>query len=59
MGGGGITKNLSPTASPAVMSTSPSKPPVNHLHELEMRSALRQKVGRGELTQMECDALIT
>ena len=36
----------------------PGKPPVNHLHELEMRSALRQKAGRGELTQSERDALI-
>jgi len=43
----------------AFVSASPGKPPVNHLHELEMRSALRQKAGRGELTQMECDALIT
>ena len=32
--------------------------PVNPLHELEMRSALRQKAGRGELTQSECDVLI-
>jgi predicted nucleic acid-binding protein len=50
-----------PRASEAVafVSASPGKPPVNHLHELEMRSALRQKAGRGELTQMECDALIT
>lgn len=50
-----------PRAAEAVdfVRTSPGKPPVNHLHELEMRSALRQKVGRGELTQMECDALIT
>lgn len=36
----------------------PGKPPVNLLHELEMRSALRQKAGRGELTQIECETLI-
>ena len=50
-----------PRAAEAVpfVSASPGKPPVNHLHELEMRSALRQKSGRGELTQMECDALIS
>ncbi len=42
----------------AFLDASPGKPPINNLHELEMRSALRQKVGRGELTQSECDALI-
>ena len=42
----------------AFVNTSPGKPPVSQLHELEMRSALRQKAGRGELTQTECDALI-
>lgn len=42
----------------AFVNASPGKPPVNPLHELEMRSALRQKAGRGELTQTECDALI-
>ena len=42
----------------AFVNASPAKPPVNLLHELEMRSALRQKTGRGELTQTECDALI-
>lgn len=42
----------------ALVNASPGKPPVNHLHELEMRSALRQKSGRDELTQTECDALI-
>lgn len=42
----------------AFVDASPGKPPVNSLHELEMRSALRQKAGRGELTQSECDALI-
>lgn len=40
-----------------VMAT-PGKPPLTLLHELEMRSALRQKAGRGELTPSECDALI-
>ena len=42
----------------AFVNASPDKPPVNHLHELEMLSALRQKTGRGELSQSECDALI-
>ena len=42
----------------AFVNASPGKPAVNNLHELEMHSALRQKVGRGELTQTECDALI-
>lgn len=42
----------------ALVNANPGKPPVNHLHELEMRSALRQKAGRGELTQAECDAVI-
>lgn len=42
----------------ALVNAGPGKPPVSHLHELEMRSALRQKTGRGELTQTECDALI-
>ncbi|MBL9176752.1 MAG: type II toxin-antitoxin system VapC family toxin [Verrucomicrobiaceae bacterium] len=32
-------------------------PPLTPLHELEMRSALRQKAGRGEITQTECEAL--
>jgi predicted nucleic acid-binding protein len=32
--------------------------PVTPLHELEMRSALRQKVGRGELTSERCLALL-
>ena len=49
-----------PRAAEAVtfVNDSPGKPSVNHLHELEMRSALRQKAGRGEVTQTECDALI-
>jgi predicted nucleic acid-binding protein len=42
----------------ALVNASPGKPPFSHLHELEMRSALRQKAGRGEVTQSECDALI-
>ena len=42
----------------ALVNASPGKPPVNPLHELEMRSALRQKAGRAELTQAECDILI-
>jgi hypothetical protein len=49
-----------PRAAEAVpfVNASPGKPPVSQLHELEMLSALRQKAGRGELTQTECDALI-
>jgi predicted nucleic acid-binding protein len=49
-----------PRAAEAVsfVNASPGKPPVNILHELEMRSALRQKAGRGELTQIECETLI-
>jgi hypothetical protein len=43
----------------ALVNASPGKPPVNPLHELEIRSALRQKAGRGELTQSECDVLIS
>ncbi len=42
----------------ALVNSNPGKPAVNHLHELEMRSALRQKAGRGELSQSECDVLI-
>lgn len=42
----------------ALVNASPNLPPITLLHELEMRSALRQKVGRGELTLNECDALI-
>ena len=33
-------------------------PPITPLHELALRSALRQKVGRGEITQAECEALL-
>jgi predicted nucleic acid-binding protein len=49
-----------PRAAEAVsfVNANPGKPPVNPLHELEMRSALRQKAGRGELTQIECETLI-
>lgn len=49
-----------PRAAEAVglVNATPGKPPLTLLHELEMRSALRQKAGRGELTQQECDALI-
>ena len=43
---------------PRFVNDSSGKPPVNPLHELEMRSALRQKAGRGGLTQSERDALI-
>jgi len=43
----------------ALVNGSPGKPAVSPLHELEIRSALRQKTGRGELTQTECDTLIS
>lgn len=42
----------------AFVNASPCRPPINHLHELEIHSALRQKCGRGELTQAECVALL-
>lgn len=49
-----------PRATEAVnlVSTSPDPPPFTDLHGLEMRSALRQKVGRGEITQTECQQLL-
>jgi|UniRef100_UPI0037852ADB predicted nucleic acid-binding protein len=43
----------------ALVNASPNLPPITLLHELEMRSALRQKVGRGELTLTECEVLIS
>ena len=42
----------------AYVNASGNRPPVTPLHELEMRSALRQKTGRGEITVLECEALI-
>lgn len=42
----------------AYVNTSGSLPPITPLHELEMRSALRQKAGRGEIAPAECEALI-
>ena len=33
-------------------------PPITRLHELEMRSALRQKTGRGEISDVECAAVL-
>ena len=50
-----------PRAAEAVahVNDSTNVPPITPLHELEMRSALRQKAGRGEITQPECDALLT
>ena len=50
-----------PRAAEAVaqVNASSNVPPITPLHELEMRSALRQKTGRGEITQVECDALLT
>jgi predicted nucleic acid-binding protein len=42
----------------AYVNASGNRPPITPLHELEMRSAFRQKAGRGEITLMECEALI-
>jgi len=49
-----------PRAAEAVahVGTSNNVPPITPLHELEMRSALRQKAGRGEISQTECEALL-
>ena len=49
-----------PRAAEAVahVNASASIPPITPLHELEMRSAMRQKAGRGEITLVECAALI-
>ena len=49
-----------PRAADAVnlVNASADKPPFTLLHELEMRSALRQKAGRGELDLTECEKLI-
>lgn len=33
-------------------------PPITRLHELELRSALRQKAGRGEISHAECTAVL-
>lgn len=41
----------------AFVSASGNVPPVTPLHELEMRSALRQKAGRGDISRAECDSL--
>ena len=35
-----------------------NKPPFTKLHALEMRSALRQKAGRGEISATECQKLL-
>lgn len=42
----------------AFVNASGNPPLITPLHELEMRSALRQKVGRGEITLLECETLI-
>ena len=42
----------------AMVEASDNVPPITPLHELEMRSAMRQKAGRGEITPNECEALI-
>ncbi|WP_395753750.1 type II toxin-antitoxin system VapC family toxin [Prosthecobacter sp.] len=49
-----------PRAAEAVahVNASGNRPPITPLHELEMRSALRQKAGRGEITLSECETLI-
>lgn len=57
----GVLLNLylpEPRAAEAVAHVSASVPTITPLHELEMRSALRQKVGRGEITRAECEALM-
>ena len=43
------------TAILAFVNASPGKPLLNNLHELEMRTALRQKSHRGELIQTEAE----
>lgn len=49
-----------PRAAEAItlVNASPNPPPFTDLHGLEMRSALRQKVGRGEITQSDCRQLL-
>ena len=49
-----------PRADEAVahVNTSSNRPQITPRHEVEMRSALRQKVGRGEITFVECEALL-
>ncbi|OYW28374.1 MAG: hypothetical protein B7Z47_05865 [Chthoniobacter sp. 12-60-6] len=42
----------------AYVNASRNLPPITPLHELEMRSALRQKAGRGDIALRECEALI-
>lgn len=42
----------------ALVDASANIPPITWLHELEMHSAIRQKAGRGEITLVECEALI-
>lgn len=42
----------------AFVNSSKNLAPITPLHEMEMRSALRQKAGRGEITLGECDKLI-
>lgn len=49
-----------PRADEAVahVNASGNRPLITPLHELEMRSAVRQKVGRREITLLECETLI-
>lgn len=42
----------------AFVKESVNVPPLTLLHELEMRSALRQKYGRGEITGLECEGVL-
>lgn len=42
----------------SLVNSSGNLPPITPLHEMEMRSALRQKAGRGEITLTECEGLI-
>ena len=38
--------------------SSPTPPPFTHLHGLEMRSAVRQKLGRGEIDLAESERIL-
>jgi predicted nucleic acid-binding protein len=38
--------------------SSPTPPPFTHLHGLEMRSAIRQKLGRGEIDLAESERIL-
>lgn len=42
----------------ALVNAAPHTAPITLLHEMEMRSALRQKVGRGEISADDCQVLL-